>query len=68
MTKFTDEQSSNMTTYWQDINTYVPQFVTKTIMGMSEVDSWETYKDKMQKMGMDKILEYFDEASGISGK
>ncbi|MBD9009713.1 MAG: extracellular solute-binding protein [Clostridiales bacterium] len=68
MIKFTDEQSSNMTTYWQDINTYVPQFVTKTIMGMSEVDSWETYKDKMQKMGMDKILEYFDEASGISEK
>lgn len=65
---FTDEQSDNMTTYWQDINTYVPGFVTKTIMGMSDVDSWDTYKEKMKSMGMDKILGYFDEQSGVSGK
>ena len=68
MDPFTDEQSDNMTTYWQDINTYVPGFVTKTIMGMSDVDSWDTYKAKMKDMGMDNILGYFDKQSGLGGK
>lgn len=59
--KFTDEQ--DMTTYWQDINTYVPQYVTKTIMGMDDADSRETFVSRMQNYGMETIIEYFNTAA-----
>ncbi len=61
--RFTEEQNDEMTTYWQDINTYVPQYITKTIMGMEDADSYETYVQRLKDYGMDTIISNFNEAA-----
>ena len=64
--QFSTEQMDENTTYWQDINTYCPQFITKYIMGMSDADSWEVYKEKMKNFGMEKILKNFNDCADIA--
>lgn len=59
--QFSTAQMDENTTYWQDINTYAPQFISKYIMGMSDADTWETYKEKMKNFGMEKILKNFND-------
>lgn len=61
--QFSTEQMDENTTCWQDINTYAPQAITKYIMGMSDADSWETYKENMKNFGMEKILKNFNDCS-----
>lgn len=66
--QFSAEQMDENTTYWQDINTYSPKFITKYIMGMDDAGTWDEYKTQMKDFGMEKILKNFNDCAAAAKK
>lgn len=45
-----------------DIETYVDEMVMKFITGRESLDNWDTYVAKVQQMGIDKVLDIYQNA------
>lgn len=60
--RFTEEQSTAISTVSVDIDNYVKEMKAKWVTGQRNIDEdWESYKDQLQKMGVDKYLEAYKE-------
>jgi putative aldouronate transport system substrate-binding protein len=60
--KFTDEQSKLIAQYRTDPNTYFVENVSKFFTGDTPHSEWDAYVKSLMDMGLDKVIEVYQEA------
>ena len=60
--KFTDEQSSLISKYRTDPNTFYVENIPKFFTGDTPFSQWDSYVKSMMDMGLDKVIEIYQKA------
>jgi len=58
----TPEESQEIATIMNEINTYRDEMQVKYIMGVESLDSYDTYVENMKKLGIDRAIEIYEAA------
>lgn len=58
----TAEESENVTSRVNDINTLSVEFATKVIIGEESLDNWDNFVANVESMGLDEILKVYQTA------
>ena len=53
------EDTTRLATLEQDINTYVTDMKAKFITGNTSFGEWDSYKDTLNKMGFDELMQIY---------
>ncbi len=59
---FTAEESSEINTVMNNVNTYKDQYVTKAIMGLESIDDFDKYTEKLKGFGIEKVIQHYNDA------
>lgn len=58
----TKEQQNELATLLDTLNTRADEWQTKFIMGIEPMSNFETYRNELRELGVDKYIEYMQEA------
>ncbi|GGF91750.1 extracellular solute-binding protein [Paenibacillus aceti] len=58
----TNDEQSEATALFSDLNTYVQQMEAKFVTGQESLSNWDKYVDQVKKMGADRIVELYQAA------
>ena len=61
---FTEEERDELAEISTDISTIVTEMVDKLIMGLDPIDSFDSYVQRMQSAGSERMEEIYNEAQG----
>lgn len=59
---FTEEESNDISSVRNDINTYVMEYMVKVIIGTESVDTFDNYVQTVNGMGVDKMVNAYKAA------
>lgn len=59
---FSSEKDAERRSAMADIDTYVDEMIMKFITGREPLDNWDAYVSKVKEMGVERVLNIYQEA------
>ena len=51
-----EDEQSVVTEYWNDIDTYCREMITKFMIGTEDISNWDSFIDTIKSMGIEEVL------------